>query len=105
MGAPFGYGIWLWFRSNPAAQAVAFVVAVYIAFRLWLARKIRREREDAAEEAVEQVTEQIEKETDDAIQRVEDDRAAVRDLNNEQLRKLAEASPHNRGRLHRPETD
>ncbi len=105
MGAPFGYGLWVWFKSNPAAQAVAAVVAVYVAFRLWLARKIRREREDAAEEAVEQVTEQIEKETDDAIQRVEDDRAAVRDLNNEQLRKLAEASPHNRGRLHRPETD
>jgi len=47
--APIGYSIWLWFRSNPAAQAVAFVVALYIAFRLWLARKIRREREDAAE--------------------------------------------------------
>ncbi len=103
--APIGYSIWLWFRSNPAAQAVAFVVALYIAFRLWLARKIRREREDAAEEAVEQVTEQIQEKTDEAIQRVEDDRAAVERLNSEQLRKLAEASPHNRGRLHRPETD
>ncbi len=102
---PIGYSFWLWLKANPWAQAVAFVVAVYIAFRLWLARKIRREREDAAEEAVEQVTEQIQEKTDEAIQRVEDDRAAVRDLNNEQLRKLAEASPHNRGRLHRPETD
>jgi len=102
---PIGYNIWLWFRSNPAAQAVAVVAALYFTFRLWLARKIRRERADAAEEAVEQVTEQIEEQTDEAIQRVEDDRAAVRDLNNEQLRKLAEASPHNRGRLQRPETD
>jgi len=103
--APIGYSIWLWFRSNPAAQAVAGVVAVYIAFRLWLARKIRREREGAAEEAVEQVIETIEKETENAVQRVEDDRDVVRLLNEQQLRDLAARSPHNRGRLHRPETD
>jgi hypothetical protein len=103
--APFGYSLWVWFRSNPAAQAVAGVVALYLAFRLWLARKIRREREDATEEAVEEVVEAIEKETENAVQRVEDDRDTVARLNDDQLRKLARESEHNRGRLHRPETD
>jgi hypothetical protein len=105
MGAPFGYGLWVWFRSNPAAQAVAGVVAVYIAFRLWLARKIRREREDAAEEAIKDVIETIEKDTDDAIQRVEDERQRVADLDDSQRLRLAAGSPHNRGRLQNPEAD
>ena len=103
--APFGYSLWVWFRSNPAAQWVAGITVAYVTFRIWLARKIGRERKEAAEEAREEVIEAIEKDTDDAIQRVEDDRAAVERLNADQLRKLAEASPHNRGRLHRPETD
>jgi len=102
---PVGYSIWLWFRSNPAAQAVAGVVAVYVAFRLWLARKIRREREDAAKEAVEQVTEQIQEKTDEAIQRVEDERQRVADLNDSERLRLAAGSPHNRGRLQNPEAD
>ena len=103
--APFGYSLWLWFRSNPAAQAVAAVSVLYVTFRIWLARKIGRVRKEAADEAREEVIEAIEKDTDDAIQRVEDDRAAVERLNADQLRKLAEASPHNRGRLRRTETD
>jgi hypothetical protein len=100
--APFGYSIWLWFKANPAAQAVAAVTALYFAFRLWLARKIRREREDAAEEAVEDVVKAIIKEN----QRVEEavdqaDRDAVERLNSEQLRKLTERDPLNRGRAPR----
>jgi hypothetical protein len=98
MPPPF-YGVWLWFKANPAAQWVASIVAAYLTFRLWLSAKIRSERKDAAEDATEEVIEQIEKETDDAIQRVEDERAATADLNAEQLRKLAAGSPHNRGRL------
>jgi lipopolysaccharide export LptBFGC system permease protein LptF len=105
MGAPFGYSLWLWFKSNPWAQAAAVIGAAYVAFRIWLASKVKRERREAAEEAREEVIEQIEKETADAIQRVEDDRAIVADLNEQQLRKLAEASPHNRGRLQNPEAD
>jgi hypothetical protein len=103
--APIGYSIWLWFQQRPWAQAVAGVVAVYVAFRLWLARKIRREREDAAEEAVQDVIKTIEKDTDDAIQRVEDERQRVADLNDSERLRLAAGSPHNRGRLQNPEAD
>ena len=102
---PFGWGLWTWFRSNPAAQWAAGIGAAYVTFRIWLASKVKRERREAAEDAREEVIEQIEKETDDAIQRVEDDRAAVERLNAEQLRKLAAASPNNRGRLQNPEAD
>jgi hypothetical protein len=104
MPPPF-YGVWLWFKSNPAAQWAAGIVAAYVTFRLWLSAKIRSERKDAAEDATEEVIEAIEKETDDAIQRVEQERAATADLNAEQLRKLAAGSPHNRGRLHNPQAD
>lgn len=102
---PFGYSIWLWLKANPAAQWALAIGGVWITFRLWLGRKIRNERKDAAEDATEEVIEAIEKETDDAIQRVEDERRATADLNAEQLRKLAAGSPHNRGRLHSPEAD
>jgi restriction endonuclease Mrr len=105
MIAPWGYSFWVWLKSNPLAQWMLGIGAAYVTFRIWLASKVKRERREAAEEAREEVIEQIEEQTDDAIQRVEDDRRATADLNDEQLRKLAEASPHNRGRLHRPETD
>ena len=103
--APFGYSFWLWLKANPAAQWALAIGGVWITFRLWLRAKIRSERKDAAEDATEEVIEQIEKETDDAIQRVEDDRAAVERLNAEQLRKLAASSPNNRGRLQNPQAD
>lgn len=102
---PFGYGLWVWLKSNPAAQWALGIVAAYVTFKLWLRAKIQSERKDAAEDATEEVIEQIEKETDDAIQRVEDDRAAVERLNAEQLRKLAASSPNNRGRLQNPQAD
>jgi outer membrane protein TolC len=102
---PFGYGLWLWFKSNPAAQWAAGIVAAYVTFRIWLSRKISREREDAAEEAVEEVIEAIEKETDDAIERVEQERERVSDLNDAERLRLAAGSPHNRGRLHSPQAD
>ena len=102
---PFGYSLWLWFRSNPVAQWVAGIVAGYAVFRLWLWRKIRRERQEAATEAERRVIETIEEKTDDAIKRVEDERRTTADLNDAELRRLAQNSPHNRGRLHRTEAD
>jgi lipopolysaccharide export LptBFGC system permease protein LptF len=102
---PFGYGLWVWLKSNPAAQWALGIVAAYVTFKLWLRAKIRSERKDAAEDATEEVIEQIEKETDNAIQRVEDDRDIVRELNERQLRKLAASSPNNRGRLQNPQAD
>jgi hypothetical protein len=104
MPPPF-YGVWLWFKANPAAQWVAGIVAAYLTFRLWLSAKIRSERKDAAEDATEEVIEAIEKETDDAIQRVEQERERVSDLNDAERLRLAAGSPHNRGRLHSPQAD
>lgn len=101
---PF-YGVWLWFKANPAAQWVAAIVAAYVTFRLWLLAKIRRERKDAAEDATEEVIEQIEEQTDEAIQRVENERAFTRSLNEQQLLDLAAKSPNNRGRLRNTPTD
>lgn len=95
---PF-YGVWLWFKANPAAQWVAGIVAAYLTFRLWLSAKIRRERKDAADEATEEVIEQIKEQTDE---RIEDAREASRstdDLNAEQLRKLRARDPNNRSRV------
>lgn len=99
------YGLWLWFKSNPTAQWVAGISVAYITFRIWLARKIGAARNEAATKAREEVIEQIEKETTDAIQRVEDDRAVTRALNDQQLLDLAASSPNNRGRLQNPEAD
>lgn len=93
------YGVWLWFRANPVAQWVAGIGGAYVLFRLWLARKIGAARQEAATEAREEVIEQIKEETDDAIQRVEDERDVTRALNDQQLLDLAAKSPNNRGRL------
>jgi hypothetical protein len=105
MIAPWGYSIWVWIKTNPLAQWLLGIGAAWIAFRIWLASKVKRERREAAEEAREEVIEQIEEQTDEAIQRVEDDRAAVADLNAAELRRLAASSPNNRGRLQNPEAD
>jgi len=102
---PFGYGLWVWLKANPAAQWALAIAGAWIAFRLWLSRKIRREREDATEEAVEDVVKAIEKETENAVQRVEDERAITRSLNEQQLRDLARQSPHNRRRVQDPPAD
>ena len=99
MGAPFGYGLWVWFKSNPAAQAVAAVAALYFTFRLWLARKIRREREDAAEEAVEDVVQQIEEQTNERVEEAREAARSTDDLNAAELRRLRAKDPNNRSRL------
>ena len=97
--------IFRWFQANPWAQWVAGIAAAYVAFRAWLAAKIRGERKEARKEGREQVIKEVKEQTDEALQRVEEDRATVRDLNQQQLRKLAGESPHNRGRLQNPEAD
>jgi hypothetical protein len=98
MPPPF-YAIWLWFKANPAAQWVAGIGGAYVLLRVWLARKIGAARQEAATEAREEVIQQIEEQTDDAIQRVEDERDATRALNEQQLLDLAAKSPNNRSRL------
>ena len=97
--------IFRWFQANPWAQWVAGIAAAYIAFRVWLGSKIKRERKEARKEGREEVIDQIEEQTDEAIQRVEASRDAVRSLNERQLRELAAKSPHNRGRVQSPEAD
>ena len=102
---PFGYSVWLWLKANPAAQWALGIGAAYVTFRIWLSRKIGAARKEGATEARKEVIEQIEEQTDEAIQRVKDERAATRALNEQQLLDLAAKSPNNRGRLHSPEAD
>jgi hypothetical protein len=97
--------IFRWFQANPWAQWVAAGVAAYGAFRLWLAGKIRGERKEARKEGREEVIEQIQEKTNEAVQRVEDERRATASLNDAERLRLAAKSPNNRGRMSRPETD
>jgi membrane protein implicated in regulation of membrane protease activity len=99
------YPVFRWFQANPWAKWVAGIAAAFVAFRVWLWRKIKSERKDAKAEGKREVIEQIEEKTNEAVQRVEDDRARVRDLNDEQLRKLLAKDPNNRGRLPDPQAD
>jgi membrane protein implicated in regulation of membrane protease activity len=99
------YPVFRWFQANPWAKWVAGIAAAFVAFRVWLWRKIKSERKDAKAEGKREVIEQIEEKTNEAVQRVEDDRARVRDLNDEQLRKLIAKDPNNRGRLPDPQAD
>jgi predicted nucleic acid-binding protein len=98
MPPPF-YGVWLWFKANPAAQWAAGIVAAYVTFRIWLGRKISREREDAAEEAVEEVVKQIEEQTHERVEEAREAAKSTDDYNADQLRKLRAADPNNRSRL------
>ena len=101
----FLWKVFDWFAKNPWAQWVAGLGALYITFRIWLSGKVRGERREARKEGREDVIDEIREQTDETIQRVEDERAATRDLNDNQLRELAAKSPHNRGRVPNPEAD
>jgi hypothetical protein len=101
----FLWPIFRWFQANPWAQWVAGLAAAYIAFRIWLSGKVRGARKEARKEGREEVIDQIKEQTSEAVQRVEDERSATRDLNERQLRELAAKSPNNRGRLQNPEAD
>jgi len=102
MAAPIGYGIWLWWKSSPIAQGATAALGALSVFWAWMTLRDRRIRSEAKREARREVIEQIEEKTNEAVQRVEDERARVRDLNDEQLRKLLAKDPNNRGRLPDP---
>lgn len=99
MAAPIGYGLWLWFKSSPMAQGAAALGAVLAAFWAFMTLRDRRIRRQAKAEAKREVIEQIEEQTDEAVQRVEDERARVRDLNDAERMRLARESPYNRRRM------
>lgn len=99
------YPLFQWFQSNPVARWVAGIGAGLAAFWAFMTLRDRRIRRQAKAEGKREVIEQIQEKTDEAIQRVEDDRARVRSLNDEQLRKLLAKDPNNRGRLRDPEAD
>lgn len=105
MAAPFGFAAWMWLKNSPVAQGVAMALGALGAFWAFMTLRDRRIRSQAKREARQEVIEQIKEQTDEAIQRVEDERDRVRSLNDEQLRKLAAKDPNNRGRLQNPEAD
>ena len=104
--APFGYSLWVWFRSNPAAQWVAGITVAYVTFRIWLARKIGRERKEAAQEAREEVVEVIEAKEDKLKEAAnEAENRVTADLNTRSLRNVAANSPENLGPVRRDQQD
>ena len=79
------YGLWVWFRNNPAAQVAAAVVAGIVVFFGWLGlhdRKVRREDRLKAEiktrKTADKIITKMEEQSDDRI---------------EQARKAADAVP------------
>jgi len=99
------YPIFTWLQSNPAARWAAGIGGALALFWGWMTLRDRRIRSQAKQEARREVIEQIQEKTDEAVKRVEDDRARVRDLNDEQLRKLLAKDRNNRGRLPEPPSD
>jgi hypothetical protein len=45
------YPVFRWFQANPWAKWVAGIAAAFVAFRVWLWRKIKSERKDAKDDA------------------------------------------------------
>ena len=81
---PFGWGLWVWFRNNPAAQVAAGIGAAWIAFRIWLATKVRAVRKDEqqkieikAQEASRKVIDKAKDKTSETIRKAEDARADI----------------------------
>jgi hypothetical protein len=91
--------IFRWFQANPWAQWVAGIAAAYIAFRVWLGSKIKRERKEARKEGREEVIDQIEEQTNERVQEAREAARSTDDLNADQLRKLRAADPNNRSRV------
>ena len=48
---PFGYGLWVWLKSNPAAQAALGIAAAILAFLTWLALHDRKVSNRALQKA------------------------------------------------------
>lgn len=98
---PILWKLFDWIANNKTAQWVLGILTLaglYKAYERLRDNRIRKE-------VKEQVFEQIEEQTDEAIERVEQERERTADLNDAERLRLASESPHNRGRLHRSETD
>jgi hypothetical protein len=91
--------IFRWFQANPWAQWVAGIAAAYIAFRVWLGSKIKRERKEARKEGREEVIDQIEEQTNERVQEAREAARSTDDLNADELRKLRAKDPNNRSRV------
>jgi cell division protein FtsB len=89
-----GRAIW----ANPVARWVVLIVTGLFIHRLWLWRRDSRVRKEAKEEVIEQINQENER-VEEAIRKADDD--IVERLNREQLRKLTERDPNNRGRAPR----
>jgi hypothetical protein len=83
---PFGYGLWVWFRNNPAAQVAAAVVAGIVVFFGWLGLHDRKVRRDArlkaeikAEKQATKAIKEVKERTDETVQKATEARAAVPD--------------------------
>jgi len=73
---PFGYGVWLFLKNNPAARWAAGIGAAFIAFLTWLAlhdRKVRREavqkQETKARKTATKELTKLEHEADERIEK------------------------------------
>lgn len=91
---PFGYGLWVWFRNNPAAQAAAGIVAALVVFFGWLGlhdRRVRREdrlkSEIKTRKTADKVLGKLEKESDERIEKANEAADAVTgDVTSDSLR-------------------
>ena len=91
----FLWKIFDWFAANPAAQWAAGIGAGLVTFWGWISLRDRRRDKETKRK----VLDKIEEKTDEAVQRVEDERERVSDLNDAERLRLAARSPNNRGRL------
>lgn len=91
--------------ANPVLRWVVLVLTGLFVGRVWLWLRDKGRDKRVRKEITHEIIEDIQEQSDEAIQRVEDDRDAVARLNDEQLRKLATESQNNRGRLRRSPAD
>jgi hypothetical protein len=100
------YPVFRWFQANPWAKWVAGIAAAFVAFRVWLWRKIKSERKDAKAEGKREVIEHIEtKEAELKEAANEAENRITADLNERSLRDVAARSPENLGPVRRTEAD
>lgn len=86
MPAPFGYGLYVWLKNNPIAQGIAVAGVLYVAFKAYVAVKVRaatrvaREKAEAAGlRAKEEVLDKQEKENEDRLETADRIAEDVRD--------------------------
>ena len=106
MPAPFGYGIWLWLKDNPAAQWAIGIGAALIALLTWdkfrtsrIKREATRKANDRAEKQSDKILDKMEQESNDRIEAAREARERVPDgVTADQLRDDARAVLFGRGR-------